>query len=206
MRHWPGILALAMCASPAVAGPLAPCIRAGGSASGSFLAITDAEFPHALPAMADRVTLQVVPKETFVNDTNHKVAAPNTYWNGYDWRGWSVQLTKGDAFVSSCPLSLITDDGEFLILLDRSGINSAIRIYRRPEQGHNGMPVRDIALKEIWPPEKLQERSFMGFTDETPDWFAGSTFDFSSDSRILIQKSRWGNTVRIHLIDGSVSP
>jgi hypothetical protein len=107
----------------------------------------------------------------------------------------------------SCPVSLITDDGEFLILLpDVWGINSAIRIYRRPGQGHNGVPVRDIALKEIWPPEKLQERSFMSITDETPDRFAGSTFDFSSDSRILIHKTRWGNTVRIHLTDGSVSP
>jgi hypothetical protein len=176
----------------------------GLESSGSFLAITDAEFPHPLPAMADRVTLQVVPKETFANDTNHKVASPNTYWNGSDWRGWSVQLTKGDAFMSSCPVSLITDDGEFLILLDRFGLNSAIRIYRRAEQGHKGVPVRDIALKEIWPAEKLQEQGFI--TDETTDWFAGSTFDFSTDSRTLIHKSRWGNIVRIYLMDGSVSP
>ena len=201
MYRWSGILALVLSALPAVAGPLAPCIRAVGSASGSFLVITDAEFPHALPATADRVTLQVVPKETFVNDANHKVASPNTYWNGYDWRGWSVLLTKGDTFMSSCPVSLITDDGEFLVLLGW-GLNSAMRIYRRPDQGRNGVPVRDIALKEIWPPEKLQ----VGATDETRDWFAGSTFDFSSNSRILIDKTRWGNTVRIHLTDGSVSP
>jgi|HubBroStandDraft_4_1064222.scaffolds.fasta_scaffold71198_1 hypothetical protein len=174
MCCWSGILTLVICASPAVAGRLAPCIRAVGSASGSFLVITDAECPHALPAMADRVTLQVVPKETFVNDMNHKLAAPNTYWNGYSWRGWGVQLGKGGAFMSSCAVSLVTDDGEFLILL--GGLNSAMRIYRRPEQGHSGLPVRDIALKEISPPEKLQERSFI--TDETSDWFEGSTFDF----------------------------
>ena|SRR5271155_866381 len=199
MRRWVGTFALLLWASAAVAGPLAPCFRAISSASGSFLVITDAEFPHALPASADRVTLEVVP------GTIHKAFSSNTYWE-YDWRSWSVLLRKGDSFMSSCPLSLISDDGGFLILLDEQGLDAALHIYHRPEQGHSGVLVRDIALKEIWRERKWQERREMVMTDETPQWFEGGTFEFSSDSRVLVHRTRWGNTVHIHLSDGSVSP
>jgi hypothetical protein len=42
-------------------------------------------------------------------------------------------------------------------------------------------------------------------TDETQQWFAGGTFEFSRDCRLLIHKTRWRSTVRINLQDGSVS-
>lgn len=45
----------------------------------------------------------------------------------------------------------------------------------------------------------------MAATDETPEWYAGGAFNFSSDGQQLIHKTRWGNTVRISLGDGSVS-
>jgi hypothetical protein len=199
MRRLLGTLAILTCASAAMAGTPAPCIRAVGSASGDFLVVTDAEFPHELPARAERVTLHVISKETFVDDPNHEVASPNTYWSS---GGWSVVLKKGERFMSGCPLSLITANGEFLILLDAYDFDSALRIYRRPEQGYHGVLVRDIALKELWPSDK-QEPTVV--TDHTPDWFAGGTFTFSADSHVLIHKTRWGNTVHIHLPDGSVS-
>jgi hypothetical protein len=178
MRRLFGTVAVLVCASAAIAGPLQPCFRAVSSASGSFLVITDAEYPHALPAMAERVTLQVV------QGTTHKVFSSNKYWG--DFSGWSVRLTKGE----SCPLSLISDDGNFLILLRT--FDSALRIYRRPEDGQNGVLVRDIALKEIWPEHKWQEWRDMVMTDDSPLWFKGGTFEFSSDSRVLIHKTRWG--------------
>ena len=204
MRRFLGAMAVLLCSAPAIAGPLAPCIRAASSASGSFLVITDAEFSHPLPASAERVTLRVIPKETFDRDMIHKVASPNEYWISGGWNGWSVQIEKGDNFMSSCPIPIISDDGEYLILL--GSFDWAMRIYRRAGQGYNGILVKDITLKDIWPENKWQEWRNAGWTDETPEWFAGSSFVFSSDSHALMHKTRWGNTVRIGLADGSVSP
>ena len=97
---------------------------------------------------------------------------------------------------------MITDDGEFLIVLNVHATDSALRIYRRRD--HMGDPVRegpdhgvfirDITLREIWPADKLADVQIV--TDETPQWFAGGTFEFSTDLRLLIHKTRWGNTVR----------
>jgi hypothetical protein len=114
------------------------------------------------------------------------------------------------------PLPLITDDGEFLILLHAGPTLSAERtvleIYRRRD--HPGDPIREgpdhgvfikaIPLSEIWKPDVLAA-NVGAWDDETPQWFAGGTFEFSSDDRQLIHKTRWGNTVRISLTDGSVS-
>jgi hypothetical protein len=101
------------------------------------------------------------------------------------------------------PLSLITDDGEFLIVLNEYATDSALRIYRRRD--HLGDPVREapdhgvfiksIALREIWPAHKLPNVQIV--TDESPQWFAGGTFEFSRYCRLLIHKTRWGNTVLI---------
>ena len=65
------------------------------------------------------------------------------------------------------------------------------------------LTIKDIALREIWPADKLPNAQWA--TGETPQWFAGGAFEFSPDCRQLIHKTRWGNTVRINLPDGSVS-
>ncbi len=67
----------------------------------------------------------------------------------------------------------------------------------------HGVFIKDIALREIWPADKLPNQQIA--TDETPQWFAGGTFEFLPDCRLLIHKTRWGNTVRINLQGGSVS-
>ena len=67
----------------------------------------------------------------------------------------------------------------------------------------HGVFIKDITLKEIWPADKVSDVQVV--TDETPQWFAGGTFEFSPDCRLLIHKTRWGSTVRINLPDGSVS-
>ena len=202
MRRLIGTLTFLLCASAAFAGPLSPCFSAVSSASGAFLVITDAEFSHPLPGRADRVTLKVV------HGTTHKVLSSNMYWSS-DFVGWSVVLTKDDSFMSPCPMSLISDDGDFLLLLSDDGVDSALRIYRRPERGHTGVQVRDIALKDIWPGQKWhewQEQHALVMDGSSPEWFEGGTFEFSSDSRVLIHQTRWGNIVHIHLSDGTVSP
>ena len=181
-----------LCASTVMGSALDPCFRAVSSASGSFLVITDAEYPHELPASATRATLNVV------TGTVHSAFSSNTYWDGPSWR---VIFMKGDSFLSGCPLSLISDDGEFLVLVGAGYWGAALRIYHATKQEREGALVRDIELKEIWPSDKQQPTVF---TDGTPHWFDGGTFKFSSDSRFLIHKTRWGNIVRIRLSDGSV--
>lgn len=142
-----------------------------------------------------RVSLEVFPKENFIN-AKDKLIAPATYWT--EWLLWSVVLdSSGVHNEPECPLPLITDDGEFLILLKTGPAltedSTALRIYRRRD--HRGDPLRegadhgvfikDIAFKEIWTPDRLAANSH-AWTDETPQWFAGGTFEFSPDRRQLI--------------------
>jgi hypothetical protein len=198
-------------ALPALAGPPSPCVRAVSSNNGNFLVISDVhlEPEHENRARVQQVSLQVFPKENFIN-ANDRVTSPATYWT--NWVQWSVILDSHITHpVPGCPLSLITDDGEFLILLNVHAVDSALQIYRRRD--HLGDPVRegpdhgifikDIALREIWPADRIPNLQIV--TDETPRWFAGGTFEFSPDCRLLIHKTRWGNIVRINLADGSVS-
>jgi hypothetical protein len=199
------------CTLPALAGALPPCVKAVSSNNGNFLVISDAQLEpeQGTTARVQQVSLQVFPKENFIN-TKDRVTSPATYWvNGVQW---SVVLDpRNTHLVPACPLSLITDDGEFLIVLNVHATDSVLRIYRRRD--HVGDPVRqgpdhgvfigDITLREIWPADKLANVQIV--TDETPQWFSGGSFEFSTDCRWLIHKTRWGNTVRINLQDGSVS-
>ena len=43
------------------------------------------------------------------------------------------------------------------------------------------------------------------WTDESPQWFAGGTFDFSADCRQTDSQDQMGNTVNINLENGSIS-
>jgi len=40
--------------------------------------------------------------------------------------------------------------------------------------------------------------------DFSPQWFSGGTFEFSQNNEVLVHRTRWGNTVRIHLADGTI--
>jgi len=155
-----------------------------------------------------RVSLQVFPKENFIN-AKDKLTAPVTYWA--DWSRWSVVLDPSHMRNEpACPLPLITDDGKYVVLLRIgpvfSGEDAVLQIYRWDRRGtDHGVFVKDIALKEIWRTPGILGQDLGAWTDETPQWFAGGTFEFSSDCRQLIHNTRFGNTLRINLQDGSVS-
>jgi hypothetical protein len=202
------------CALPAVAGAPFPCPKAVSSKNGNFLVFIDIQ-GEPRQGGVQRVELQVFSKEILIN-AKDKLTAPATYW--YEsWR-WSVVADSSTLHnvQAPCPLPLITDDGEFLILLHvgpgMSGDTAVLQIYRRRD--HLGDPIREgpdhgvfikeIALKEIWPSDKLPAKS-ANFTDASPQWFVGGAFEFSSDLRQLIHTTRWGNTVRVNLRDGSLS-
>jgi hypothetical protein len=198
-------------ASPATAGALFPCVKASSSSKGNFFVLTEVQTQAVPgnPAKVRRVSLQIYPRETFSND---KFTASVTHWT--DLPVWTVVL-EGNQLQNEtkCPLALITDDGEFLVLVhinSSPGDDHALQIYRRRD--HLGIPtgvgpdhgifIRPIALKELWPAGSLGVSGW----DDTIQWFAGGNFEFSSDSKQLVHKTRWGNAVRINLQDGSVSP
>ncbi|HEY6414059.1 MAG TPA: hypothetical protein VIX42_10245 [Edaphobacter sp.] len=120
---------------------------------------------------------------------------------------WSLVFENSGRPVVSCPYTLVTDDGEFLVLV-HAGLwaNNALSIYRRQRLpgesfGGHGVLVREIPLSELWPADRIQH----SITDEGPEWFAGETFAFSADNRTLIHKTRWGQTLSIDLLTGKVT-
>jgi hypothetical protein len=116
--------------------------------------------------------------------------------------------------LSPCPATLITDDGEFLILVGRDTDSWALRIYRRGEHPgetakegmDHGLFVRAVPLNELWPREEFVEWEHTIRTGgESPQWFSHGHFSFSSDSRTLIYETEWITTARVDLPSGSVS-
>jgi hypothetical protein len=202
-------ISLPCCASA----PL-PCVKAVSSSNGTFLVITDAQLEgdNAHGYRAKQVSLLVFHKEPFLN-AKDRVDSGATFWS--DGPDWAVVLKESDVRpVPACPLALVTDDGEFVVVLGVHGEDlndAALRIYRRRD--HIGDPLRDgpdhgvlvkrVSLSEIWPANRLSD--VMDFNSGTPQWYAGGTFTFSSDSSELVHKTRWGTTVRIRMRDGAVT-
>src|ERR1700722_8814000 len=160
-------------------------------------------------------SFEVFPRENFIN-AKDRLTAAGIYFS--DWAQWGVALdrrnTTDQLFTSSCPLPLVTNDGEFLVLLAQVPAGSAdwgvLRIYRRDrtsrEVTDHGRLVREIALKEFYVPLYLiPVLEPPCCTDESPVWFVGGSFGFSSDNRQLIYLSHYWHTVRITLGEGSVS-
>ena len=193
-----------------MAGALAPCVKATSSADGNFLVVSSMEMQPGSSDRVQRVTVDVVAKERFIN-AKDRIISRNVFWSG---RLWSVVLNRDDVMrFEACPLALITNDGEFIVIVSQHVLegDNALHIWRRRdhlgdplrEGPDHGIGVKDIPLNQLWPAGKLSEARVM--TDGTPQWFAGGTFEFSADSRTLIHKTRWGTTVHIRLSDGSVS-
>lgn len=204
-----GLLLLALTSSqPLFAGGRMPCLKAVTSKNGDLLVVVDQQ------QGSGQISLQVFPKENWIN-AKDRVSASAVFWN--DYMEWSIILNPSNS--ESCPLPLITNDGEFLILLmnrdDLAGIvfpdREALRIYRRRD--HIGDPIRDgpdhgvfikaISFKEILPPNRFIKSKQL-FSDESPRWFVGSSFDFSADNRQVIYKHGREDGIHINLEDGSV--
>src|SRR5579859_6554423 len=198
---WIVLSPIFLCSHHAIAGPLSPCVGAMSSSNQNFLVITDIEWKAhdtGQPLQALQVTLKVFQRERFINEKDRLVSQA-TYWN--EWTRWSVVISTSHnpaAPINPCPLSLITDDGEFLVVFDVDTLNPGLWIYRKRD--HTGDPVgegpdhgvfiRDVPLKELWPADKLVRPGIQIETGETPRWFAGGTFEFSADCRQLIHKTR----------------
>jgi hypothetical protein len=204
------VCALVTTASFAHAGPLLPCIDATLSANGSILVVNELTYDDPDESHARHVT-----SSTF--RVLHRYVDLNEYLriNGPDAHFanpiWSVVLTNNDReHMIACPYTLVTDDGEYLILVEGAfAFRDVLSIYRRRD--HPGRPfggpgpdhgvlVRQIPLSALWAPEQIPD----SMTDHTPTWFASGTFAFSADNRTLIHKTRWGRTFQISLETGEV--
>ncbi len=197
-----------------LAGPPAICTKAASSGNGNYLVITQTEFePGASKVVrtARRVTLEVLPTQVMVH-AEDVIRAPGMRWA--DSLQWSLILNSHNMHpLSPCPPVLITDDGEFLVLMGRLTDSWALQIYRRRD--HPGEPakkgpdhgvfIKTIPLKALWPRDKYDEWEHAIHTDESPEWFAQGSFNFSPESRQLIHKTQWGTTARILLMTGAVS-
>ncbi|MGB8129070.1 MAG: hypothetical protein WCG81_04705 [Candidatus Angelobacter sp.] len=184
------------------------------SSNGQFLVLADAVMKPGSENNTEvkSISFQVFPRERFIN-AKDKLSTPATYWT--NWARWSIVVRPEQLHsMQGCPVPLISDDGEFLLLLQTGFISAndhVLEIYRCDHSASKGASstnlgvfVKGLSLKEFWPTSELPSRGTM-WTDESPQWFADGSFIFSSDDRQLIHKTRWGNSVRINLTDRSVS-
>jgi hypothetical protein len=107
---------------------------------------------------------------------------------------------------------LVTNDAEFLVLLENSPARIAMRIYRRRE--HPGQPlidkapdhgvlIRAVPLNEIQPAASSPLQ--MTFTDHTPQWYSHGDWTFTTDNKTLVFRGKTFGTVHIDLATGAVS-
>jgi hypothetical protein len=199
---------------PAEASPLFPCPKAVSSTNGRFLVIVDVVTKPGASRIATvkSVSFQIFPKEDFIN-AKDRVLTANPYWT--DWARWKLVLGEKEIrSETTCPAPLISDDGEFLVLLRTGPVfadDAAIRVYRWNHQVHEGISstnkaafVAGIPLRQLWPPDRLSSTE-MVWTDATPQWFAGGKLVFSDDNQQLVYSTQWGTSVRIQLTNGSVA-
>ena len=210
MRLNIGVLSAAVvltCAPFSTAGPLFPCPTAVNSVHGNAIAIARKTIEwHGGIGKLLSAQFTVMMKTDFVNDSQ-KISAPVTYWGDWPWAVVLDMNNPADRIAYSCAVPLVTDDAQFLILLATGAVfDSALRVYRKGDYSSEpmedgtvkGVLVRDIKLEELWPAAKIDGI----WTDHTPEWFAGGSFDFAPGNLQLIHKTRWGSTVRINLPDG----
>lgn len=187
---------LAARAVSAHAGGLSPCISATLSTHGKILVVNELSYkdPDDGHGRSPTTSTFRVHSQYLDDNIRSRMNGPDIYWTD---PLWSVVL-KGDDLIA-CPFTLVTDDGEYLILLDQvPNFREVLSIYRRRDD--QGELVRRISLSELWAPEKIPDGVFGG----TPSWFASGSFAFSPDNRTLIHKTRWGKTFQISLEKGEV--
>jgi hypothetical protein len=197
------------------AGPLSACVGATLSANQHVLVINDLTFDNP-----DETHIRKVTGSTFhivqqVNEPNSglRMSGPDHYYPQWSLGSlWSVSFSsyQSPGFVA-CPYVLVTDDAEFLILLENGPSRTALRIYRRRE--HPGQPrvdkgpdhgvlVRAIPLDAIRPASSSVLEST--WTDHTPQWYSAGELAFSNDNRTLVFRRETG-ALQIDLATGAVS-
>jgi hypothetical protein len=122
---------LASSSKVTLAGPLQPCIAATLSANGSILVLNQNTFddPKNTYGQRPRSSSFLVLRRHVEKNYGVRLDGPNAYWGDPLWN-LIVSNTNGPPFVA-CPYTLVTDDGEYLILVGDLFEPVALSIYRR---------------------------------------------------------------------------
>lgn len=190
----------------AAASNLGTCPKAATSSRGHFLVIIERQFEkiNKDESRITKTSYEIYPQEDFVDD-RVAFSSSSDFW--YDSLEWTVVNPPHSDSLFVCPEALVSDDGEFLILLNDTVPEqqiAAVWIYRRPSNRHgDGVLVKTIELADLWPADKFPRQPML-FTGADQLWFAGGSFEFSSDNRLLLYKTQWNTEVRITLADGMV--
>jgi hypothetical protein len=192
-------------AIPAFGGPMPPCVTATLSAKGTALVVNQRELEpggETEPRKVLRSTFEVLLLHPERHYGGLRPVTPEHYWSGAEW---SVVFEYPR--IQACEHVLVTDDGEFLVLVGNTPDRAAMRIYRRREHPggrgidpgpDHGVLVKEIPLTMVWP--DLPD----GWTDHSPQWYAGGSLAFTGDDRGLVVKTRFGKTLTIDLASGAV--
>ena len=193
----------------APASPLIPLILAAQSANGQWLVTVNHELAPVQNTVGGRTilstTFYVLQREPFVNSSRDLLRAPGALWS----ERWLLTLPAAD---SAAPprWPVVSDDGQTLILVTVSAPSPdtpVLAIYRETQRSgevNHGELVRSYPLRDLWPAERI-DTHLINFGN-TPQWFAGGQFSFSADSRDLLYRTPWGNTLVIRLSDGLINP
>ena len=129
-----GVALMVGCAQLAFAGAAFPCPTAVNSKYSNALAITHAtvDWEHdqtgkVVSGRTRRVSITVMTKQRFIN-AQHRMSAPVTYWGEFPWEIVLDGKNKADSRWF-CPMPLVTDDGQFLILLRVEPLSEHRRSY-----------------------------------------------------------------------------
>jgi hypothetical protein len=122
-----------------IAGPAFPCPTAVDSVHGNALAIAHytAEW-HAGSGKLLSAQFTVMTKMDFGNDYQ-KISAPVIYWGAWPWVV-VLDMNQANRSFCSCAVPLVTDDGQFLILLATGpGVDPVLRIYGKGDDSSDRM-------------------------------------------------------------------
>lgn len=206
LRNWMIAGAFIIAAFALHASPLPPDVKAATSANGRFLVVAEYKYenPDVPIGRIAYVTYSVLEREEFIN-AKDKPGSSSTYWSE-SAESWSFTLSFKQ---SGSAWPLISNDGKHVILFavvpPVGGEQQVLSLYEK--KNFKGLMIRSYKLKELWSPIQIDPsgKGIVMVTDATPEWFAGSMFDISTDDRKLIYKTRWGNTMQIDLHDGAVT-
>lgn len=198
-----------------LAGPLPQCIGATLSADHHVLVINEMTFDDPDETHVRKVTGSTFHVLDQIREPNSglRMSGPNLYWpSGELGAGWSVRFSSSkSAGVPACPYVLVTNDAEFLILLENSPAQIALRIYRRREHPgqrlidkspDHGVLIRTVPLSEIQPASSPLQ---MTWTDHTPEWYSRGDWTFTADNRTLVFQGHTFGAIHIDLATGDVS-
>ncbi len=184
------------------------CVKVARSEHGKVVAVADTHWEPVKnsPAVkATKVTFQIFREAEFSGIG--KLNAPITFWE--DPPSWTVTL-DGDR-AEGCLIPLVSEVGQYLVLLSEAGSLTSqkivMRLYKGPsrtapeDQWGRGVFIKDLSLKDISPGWQTPP----GPVTHTVQWFAGGTFNWGRDNQSLLFKSGWGDSVSIDLETGSVT-